>query len=294
MPNAQYTSAVLEAYEDEVAGVAYFDALASVYPQKAAFFRKCAALERATASRLSELIRKYQLRPQSQTALEQSGARDIRADGLLHWRELMQQSIRSYARYVAQFKALEAIGPAEDQPVLAALTEHEVRLIEWLREEVRCSGLPVRAATAADAAAITGLLLGAGLPVADFERAPGLRFWVAEDGDAIAGAIGLERYGTAGLLRSLVVAPPHRQRGQGAALVATLEREARTDGVERLVLLTETAEAWFAQLGYALIERAHVPDEIRQSAEFSSLCPASAVCMTKPLLASRAAVSLAG
>jgi amino-acid N-acetyltransferase len=206
----------------------------------------------------------------------------------------MQQSIRSYARYVAQFKALEVIGPAADQPVLAALTAHEVQLIEWLREEVGSSGLPVRAATAADAAAIRELILGAGLPVTDLDHAPGQRFWVADDGEAIVGVIGLERYGIAGLLRSLVVAPPHRQRGLGAALVATLEREARTSGVERLVLLTATAEAWFARLGYAVVERAHVPDEIRQSAEFSSLCPASAVCMTKPLLASRAAVSLAG
>jgi hypothetical protein len=33
MENAQYTLLVLEAYEDEVAGAVYFDALASAYPQ---------------------------------------------------------------------------------------------------------------------------------------------------------------------------------------------------------------------------------------------------------------------
>jgi len=48
----------------------------------------------------------------------------------------MQQSIESYARYVAEFKALEAMGPAEDQPILAALTAHEVQLIEWMRAEI--------------------------------------------------------------------------------------------------------------------------------------------------------------
>jgi amino-acid N-acetyltransferase len=294
MANAQYTAAVLEAYEDEVAGAAYFDALASVYPRKAAFFRKCAALERATAIELGALIGKYQLTPQSRAALEERGARDTRADGVMHWRELMQQSIRSYARYVDEFRALEAIGPAEDQPVLAALTAHEVRLIEWLREEVGSSGFPVRAATAADAAAIRDLILGAGLPVADLDRAPGLRFWVVEDGDRIVGAIGLEAFGAAGLLRSLAVAPPHRQHGLGSALVAALEREARTKGLELLVLLTETAEAFFAQRGYAAVERAHVPGEIRQSAQFRSLCPASAVCMVKRLLAPRVAMSDAG
>jgi hypothetical protein len=49
--------------------------------------------------------------------------------------ELMRQSISSYAKYVAEFRALEALGPAEDQPVLAALTAHEVQLIEWMRAE---------------------------------------------------------------------------------------------------------------------------------------------------------------
>ena len=134
--SARYTSAVLAAYEGEVAGAAYFDALASVYPQKAAFFGKCAVLERATASRLEQLIRKYHLQPQSQAELAERGRRDTRAEGNLHWRELMRQSIHSYPRYVDEFRALEAIGPAEDQPVLAALTAHEVQLIDWLREEV--------------------------------------------------------------------------------------------------------------------------------------------------------------
>jgi hypothetical protein len=49
---------------------------------------------------------------------------------------LVQQSIKSYARYVAEFKALEAMGPAEDQPILEALTAHEVQLIEWMRAEI--------------------------------------------------------------------------------------------------------------------------------------------------------------
>jgi len=138
--SAKYTSGVLAAYEDEVAGAAYFDALASVYPQKSAFFGKCATLERATASRLEELIRKYHLQPQSQAELAERGRRDTRAEGNLHWRELLQQSIQSYPRYVDEFRALEAIGPAEDQPVLAALTAHEVQLIDWLREAVAAAG----------------------------------------------------------------------------------------------------------------------------------------------------------
>ena len=133
MENMQYTLRVLEAYEDEVAGAAYFHSLARAYPQHSSFFQKCAALERTTANRLIELLRKYDLTSLAQTTLEERGAIDARIEATSDWRMLMQQSIKSYARYVAEFKALEAMGPAEDQPILAALTAHEVQLIEWMR-----------------------------------------------------------------------------------------------------------------------------------------------------------------
>ena len=136
MNNTQYTLLILEAYEDEIAGAAYFDSLARTYPQHSSFFQKCAALERTTANRLIELLRKYHLTPSTQSTLEERGALDARIQATSDWRMLMQQSIESYARYVAEFKALEAMGPAEDQPILAALTAHEVQLIEWMRAEI--------------------------------------------------------------------------------------------------------------------------------------------------------------
>jgi amino-acid N-acetyltransferase len=141
----------------------------------------------------------------------------------------------------------------------------------------------VRASKAADFRAVRDLLSAAQLPTEDLDSAPGLHFWVAEDEDGIVGAIGLELFGPAGLLRSLVVAPLHRGHGLGSMLVATLEREARTRLAEVLVLLTETAEAFFRRHGFEAVEREYVPDEVKLSAEFQSLCPASAVCMTKLL-----------
>jgi 2-polyprenyl-6-methoxyphenol hydroxylase-like FAD-dependent oxidoreductase len=136
MINTQYTSRVLEAYEDEVAGAAYFDGLALAFPEHSVFFRKCAVLERTTANRLTELLRKYQLTPRAQSMLEERGAFDARLEAASDCRALLQKSIKAYARYVADFEALEAVGPAEDQPVLAALTAHEVELIGWMRAEI--------------------------------------------------------------------------------------------------------------------------------------------------------------
>lgn len=118
----------------------------------------------------------------------------------------------------------------------------------------------------------------------DLSSAPGLKVWVLEIEGQLAGAVALE--GTepsSRLLRSLVIAPAHQRRGLGPELVARVERDARAEGVERLVLLTESAQSLFDRLGYEIIERAAAPEPLRQSAEFRTLCPASAVCMAKRL-----------
>jgi amino-acid N-acetyltransferase len=141
----------------------------------------------------------------------------------------------------------------------------------------------VRPSTAADEPAVRTLLETSGLPVEDLGTAPALGFWIAEEGGQLIGRIGLERHGATGLLRSLAVSPGHRRQGLGRDLVATLEREARVAGVRLLVLLTQTAVAFFEGLGYEVIERARVPDRLKQSAEFRLLCPASAICMIKRL-----------
>ena|SRR5882724_1996905 len=149
----------------------------------------------------------------------------------------------------------------------------------------------IRRGQDADLAAVLALLQGAGLPTADLTSAAGLHMWVLLAEESLIGVVGMERFGARALLRSLAVAPSYRQRGMGHQLVARLEREAQADGVEQLVLLTETAEKFFSAFGYDVIDRRHVAEEIKQSAEFRSLCPASAVCMSKLLASQRARMS---
>jgi amino-acid N-acetyltransferase len=131
--------------------------------------------------------------------------------------------------------------------------------------------------------AVLSLLQGAGLPTADLQGIAGLRTWVIESQNVLRGVVALERFGTEGLLRSLAVAPEHRNRGIGRELVVRLEHDASAEGITRLVLLTETAEAFFRALGYATVDRQRVSLEMRRCAEFQSLCPASATCMAKVL-----------
>jgi amino-acid N-acetyltransferase len=131
---------------------------------------------------------------------------------------------------------------------------------------------------------VLALLRGAGLPTADLEGPLNLQVWVIKSKDSLQGVIALERFGSEGLLRSLAVAPEYRNRGLGRELVARLEHDARIDGLERLVLLTETAEPFFRSIGYQITDRDGVSEHVRQSGEFRSLCPTSAICMSKKLL----------
>jgi len=86
----------------------------------------------------------------------------------------------------------------------------------------------------------------------------------------------------------LPAATAARCRGIGAALLAHVEQAAARMGMERLVLLTQTADRFFAHRGYMIVERNAVPDTIRESSEFRTLCPASAVCMAWHLPLERA------
>jgi amino-acid N-acetyltransferase len=140
----------------------------------------------------------------------------------------------------------------------------------------------IEQATGAERPEIQALLKHAGLPVEDLSTAP-VRFWLAREGQTLAGAIGIERYGKAGLLRSLAVDPAHRAQGMAAALVQALELAMRAEGLKSMVLLTETAEGFFGKRGYVLTPREQIPEEIRQTAQFRSLCPATAACMSKAL-----------
>ena len=56
-----------------------------------------------------------------------------------------------------------------------------------------------------DLAAVRELLAVAGLPTADLTAASRAEFWGCEAGQELAGAIGLEPYGSVALLRSLAV-----------------------------------------------------------------------------------------
>lgn len=141
--------------------------------------------------------------------------------------------------------------------------------------------MEIRHPRESDFAPVRQLLIDAGLPVDDF--VPEHLAFVARDNEQPVAAIGCEKLGDVWLMRSLVVAEGQRSRGLGAKLVAALEADAREQGVGDIWLLTIDADGFFESQGYRRRTRDEAPEVIRGTAEFSDLCPGSAVLMSQSL-----------
>ena len=142
--------------------------------------------------------------------------------------------------------------------------------------------MEVRQADNSDRKNIIGLLQSEKLPSDDLPQTLE-HFFIAVDEDNVIGAVGLEQYDNCGLLRSLVVNPAYRNQNIAGKLVGKLEIRAKESGIDCIYLLTETAHIYFEKKGYKRITREEVPDSIRQSSEFSHVCPSSAIVMMKTI-----------
>jgi len=136
----------------------------------------------------------------------------------------------------------------------------------------------VRQATQSDLTAIKQLLESASLPtlgVAEHVQ----HFLVAEKEGTIVGTIGLEVYGETALLRSAAIVSNLQRTGIGSLLYARNRDQAERLGVKRLILLTNTAEAYFERKGFSKIDQKSVAGPITASVEFTGACPSHAACM---------------
>ncbi len=141
----------------------------------------------------------------------------------------------------------------------------------------------LRCARSDDLETVTDLLKDCGLHIEGIEEHIAGGYVVAEHEEKIFGVCGIETYGTYGLMRSLAVSRPWRGRSAGRRLVEDRTAWARAEGIRALYLLTIDADGYFERFGFVRMRRDDVPNEIRGSLEFSSLCPVTAVVMAKSL-----------
>jgi amino-acid N-acetyltransferase len=125
---------------------------------------------------------------------------------------------------------------------------------------------------------IERLLRACHLPVAGFRGCLPNVLVAREDG-RIVGSAAFETYRSGILLRSVAVDENYRGRGLGEALTEEAFVLACSKGATTAFLLTTTAADFFPRFGFQSVSRDEVPDDVKQSVEFTGACPASAVVM---------------
>jgi amino-acid N-acetyltransferase len=109
-------------------------------------------------------------------------------------------------------------------------------------------------------------------------------FLIARANERVVGCVGLEKYGSYGLLRSLAVAPDSRGQALGQQLTSQLIAYAQANAVHIIALLTTTAADFFTrQFGFYAIDRHQLDEIFAFSPEWNLPRCASAVCLTLTL-----------
>ncbi len=157
-----------------------------------------------------------------------------------------------------------------------------------VRVQYSCSGnstslevadfISYRTATVEDLPAIIQLLDECKLPYSDIMPEK-QHFVVTEIDQQIIGCAGYEAYNQNGLFRSLAVKPLYRNMMIAHTMIDKIFALAQEQGIKEFFLLTTTADKFFGKLGWEMINRNDVPENIGSTTEFSSICPSVAICM---------------
>ena len=142
--------------------------------------------------------------------------------------------------------------------------------------------LEIRQAKKSDLNGIKSLLESVSLPSADIDNHIS-NFLLLECDGNIAGTVGMEMYGETALLRSLAIQKEFQKKGYGRKLCNKLLSDAGIFNVKNVYLLTETAKDFFSREGFQIISREAVPEEIKRTYEYTTLCPSDSTCMVKKI-----------
>jgi amino-acid N-acetyltransferase len=140
----------------------------------------------------------------------------------------------------------------------------------------------IEPATERDLPQIRALLERLQLPLAGVDERVATMLVVRAGGEVV-GTAALELYADGALLRSVAVDPREQGKQLGHRLTDAALELATANGADTVFLLTTTAERFFPKFGFEQIDREQVPPSVRQSVEFQSACPASAIVMRKQL-----------
>jgi dimethylamine/trimethylamine dehydrogenase len=132
----KYLETLLQYYEEEIEGEAYFAGIAdrlTASGQKEKF-TLLSEMETYTAAAMKPLVEKYGLSPRSIKELHANGYAQA-AKAPVEWDMLIVEMQKTFPQFIVDFERLEAMAPSDDQPGLKVATAHEVAAVDFLNRE---------------------------------------------------------------------------------------------------------------------------------------------------------------
>ncbi len=129
---------LVDAYRGEVAGEAFFAALAEQTPDPAHAekWRTLARLENAVAARIRGAFVALGIKVPATDSDWERGLRSVREYAELSWKEALEKMRPELDRYVNEFEAAESRMPAELLPLARFVTAHERALLRFVDMEL--------------------------------------------------------------------------------------------------------------------------------------------------------------
>lgn len=133
-------------------------------------------------------------------------------------------------------------------------------------------GDPVVPAKSSDVPAVRALLSQVKLAYPDVEDRVNDLLVIRDPVLKIAACVSMELYRDAGVLRALVTAPERRGEGLGWMMAAAALERARSRGLRRVFLVTESASDFFAEkFGFQVVSREVIDEAVLASSNFREL-----------------------
>ncbi len=145
-----------------------------------------------------------------------------------------------------------------------------------------CRNFEIEKLSGNDISLAQDLLINAQLAHSDLIASRVKLFGIFKNTDLVTVG-GFELFPDCAFLRSIAVHPQWQKLGLGRRMTRHLENTLKNKKIQHLYLLTFSAQHFFEKLDWEIINRDDVPQSIRQTTQFSGLCPVSAIAMHKKI-----------
>ncbi|MEY4173640.1 MAG: hypothetical protein RI900_805 [Actinomycetota bacterium] len=132
-----YVGALAVAYEDEAAGIAFYDELASRHDGARAeallLFRD---LEVLSTRALEPLVERNRAPVFRGPVLDARGRREVLIYLPLPWDQLMRRLLRDHLAFVMELQQVVDLAPEQDKETVAAVTDVERSIVQFVEREI--------------------------------------------------------------------------------------------------------------------------------------------------------------